>query len=509
MNKDLFIIPVMLAIGISAAAQDLNTDDPTIPEEPTTPEIEYPASMASGTLPVIYINTENGAPVVDKVTPIPATFHMDCSMTDEFDDFASEEEPVVMTIRGRGNWTWQQAKKPYKLKFEKKQSLFGLPKSKHYSLLAENAIRGLTSLCGFELGRMLGMSWTPHFQPVEFVLNGNYEGHYLLIENIKIQGGRVDIYEQPEENTDPETIPYGWLVEVDNYDDEYQVVLQETPEVELKLTHHSPELLSDAQRNWLIDDFQDLLDRLNNDDILHPTWTEKLDAHSLAQYFIVNEIMGNYDGYNGSFYLHKDSGEDAKWTAGPLWDIDNTRPLEGWVFSIRSNENVHLFKQAVRYPAFLNEVKKLWEEHSPEIISYLTETLDAYDKSTQSAVEQDKKRWGDDVNYAYYDCSWIKDQLLSTNYKWLNDNLDSLYPVITGTESISGDSDSGFYICDNKLHLPNPENVEALYISDITGRTTVVRSEGAVDLGRFGSGMYLIRSLDKSGKPSAIKHYVR
>lgn len=97
--------------------------------------------MASGTLPVIYIDTEGGMEIVDKVTPVPAEFYIDPTTSGQ-EAVGSAESPVELTIRGRGNYTWQQVKKPYKLKFDKKISLFGLPKSKHYALLASMGLHG-------------------------------------------------------------------------------------------------------------------------------------------------------------------------------------------------------------------------------------------------------------------------------------------------------------------------------------------------------------------------------
>ena len=29
----------------------------------------------------------------------------------------------------------------------------------------------------------------------------------------------------------------------------------------------------------------------------------------------------NLDGFHGSFYLHKDLKDGAKWVAGPIWDL--------------------------------------------------------------------------------------------------------------------------------------------------------------------------------------------
>lgn len=139
-------------------------------------ENAWPASMVTGTLPVVYINTQDAAPIVDKVNPIPAGYYMD-PMGSDYAAEGSAQEPIALTIRGRGNSTWLQPKKPYKLKFDKKQSLFGLPKSKHYALMAHCFSDGdvwQANLAGFEMSRMLGMGWAPHMVPVELVLNGSY-----------------------------------------------------------------------------------------------------------------------------------------------------------------------------------------------------------------------------------------------------------------------------------------------------------------------------------------------
>ena len=37
----------------------------------------------------------------------------------------------------------------------------------------------------------------------------------------------------------------------------------------------------------------------------------------MARFFILQEVMDNPDGFHGSFYLHKDLADNAKWVAGP------------------------------------------------------------------------------------------------------------------------------------------------------------------------------------------------
>ena len=43
-----------------------------------------------------------------------------------------------ITIKGRGNSTWNQPKRPYAIKFSKKQSVCGMPKGKRWVLIATN-----------------------------------------------------------------------------------------------------------------------------------------------------------------------------------------------------------------------------------------------------------------------------------------------------------------------------------------------------------------------------------
>ena len=92
--------------------------------------------IPSGTLPILYINTIDNTPIDQKEYYVDATAWLDASMTDEFDSVGSAEEPLALGIRGRGNTTWSQSEqKPYKLKFDKKQSIMGNNKSKHFALL--------------------------------------------------------------------------------------------------------------------------------------------------------------------------------------------------------------------------------------------------------------------------------------------------------------------------------------------------------------------------------------
>lgn len=478
-------------------------EGPEEPEEPTGPDIIFPETMRSGTLPTIFINTEGYAPIIDKETKIPATLYIDCSMSDEFEDLGSPEKPLELTIKGRGNVSWTNDKKPYKIKFEKKQAPLGLTKSKHFALLAETDRLYLTSFWGFELGRAVEMAWTPAFQPVELVLNGNYEGLYLLIESVKIQEGRVDIFEQPEENTDPETIPYGWLVEVDNYLDEFQITVPETADKNVLITHKSPEILSEDQRQWLSDEFTDICRRLDTDDILDPTWTEKMDIHSLAQYFIVSELLGNKDAYTGSFYFHKDSGEGAKWKAGPLWDLSWTVYDDEWMFDSRPDKHVHFIKQALKYPVFVDEVNNVWETFTPELMEKLYTRLCALSDKVRPVIENDEARWPQYAGHSNID--YLKKHLIPERYGWVRDNLETLAPDVSGLESPYIQAFDKVFIDGGKLNVVDPGNVVSFGLYDASGRRLICDAQSEIDLEGLSKGLYLISVVYDDGHRANLK----
>ena len=174
----------------------------------------------SGTLPVLYINTEGNQPIITKESYLQATYYLDPMGVEGVEAIGTAEKPLATQIKGRGNYSWNaMLKKPYRLKLDKKAALLGMKKSKHFVLLAhaDDWFCSLRDEIGFEVARRMNMPWTPEHKPIELVLNGDYQGIYWLAEQIRVDADRVNIVEQEDGETDPELITGGWLVEIDNY----------------------------------------------------------------------------------------------------------------------------------------------------------------------------------------------------------------------------------------------------------------------------------------------------
>ena len=165
------------------------------------------------------MNTENSRAIEDTETQIKATIYID-SVSSQYPSLGSAEAPIAATIKGRGNWTWKGFdKKPYKIKFNVKQKVLGMPNNRHWCLMANtDDYLGLLKMpAGFYVSKALGLRWTPRMRPVELVLNGQYWGLYFLTEHVRIASNRVHIHEQADNETHPDSITGGWLVEIDNY----------------------------------------------------------------------------------------------------------------------------------------------------------------------------------------------------------------------------------------------------------------------------------------------------
>ena len=98
------------------------------------------------------------------------------------------------SIKVRGNTTSKADKKPYTIKFTKKQNLLGMGKAKKYCLLA-NAYDPtlMRNYIALKLAKELGLEYTSECEFVDLYLDGEYWGDYLLVEPVEVGRNRVDI----------------------------------------------------------------------------------------------------------------------------------------------------------------------------------------------------------------------------------------------------------------------------------------------------------------------------
>lgn len=359
----------------------------------------------SGTLPVMFINTVG--PIETKYDYVDATYYIDAMGIEGFESLASEASPLPLQIRGRGNWTWfgPFEKKGYKIKLEKGQRLLGMESNKHFALLA-HADGGqkayFRNTAGFALSRYLGLEWTPSQQPIELVLNGQYEGLYFLTETVRVGKRRVNIVEQKDYETKPDSITGGWLVEIDNADDEHQIAfpLEGTELTRFCVTYNTPENLSEEQYNYLYNEFMTILQTVYTPDKTSNEWEQHIDVESLVKYYMVNEIIDHLEAFLGSCFLHKDYGETL-WKFGPVWDLGHAfndwheKDKFIWQYKHETEEDWEpcIMEELAKFPHLQQLIKDCWNEIYPDVYSYLEECLTEFASQIEVAAVSDRQRW--------------------------------------------------------------------------------------------------------------------
>lgn len=356
-----------------------------------------PSTDYSGSLPVLYINTVDNAPIEGKEKYVIGSYWLDPVGLTDVEAIGSKDAPLPLQIKGRGNYTWIGFdKKPYRLKLDAKASFMGMKKSKHYALMAaaDDRMGFLRNPVGYKASELLGLKWASDQRPVEVVLNGDYKGLYFLTENIRVDKDRVNIVEQPDLITNPDSITGGWLVEIDNYDaDPHVTVTEHNFDYPIWFTYKTPEELSQAQEMYLFNEMSRINDLIYGDKNSPELW-KHLDLDAAARFYLVQELTDNHESYHGSCYLHKEMGNDTKWTFGPVWDFGSAI-WEKKQSSIADDANFHQvwIKELTKFPAFQEKVKEVWNEFAGEKLTSLYTYINDFATSISTACKYDAVRW--------------------------------------------------------------------------------------------------------------------
>jgi len=364
------------------------------------------ATSPTRTLPIVYVNTQNGQGISDTETQIKATVFID-SVLAKYPSLGTKSSPLPATIKGRGNWTWSGFdKKPYKIKFNVKQKVLGMPNNRHWCLLAstDDYLGFLKNPAGFYISKALGLRWTPRMRPVELVLNGQYQGLYFLTEHVRIASNRVHIHEQADGETHPDSITGGWLVEIDNYSSPNNITFWEGNGQYVMVSLREPENLSWQQRDYIENEIYGLNEALYD---FNSDLEERLDMDEAAKYYLVQEIMDDCESYHGSCFLYKDRdslGVADKWKFGPVWDFGNAYNMHvfSWVerFIYDGPEfQQYWIGQLAQWPAFRESLSRQWylyyHDYNPAVRAKI-ETLAA---TISQAAVRDAEVWDGSLRY--------------------------------------------------------------------------------------------------------------
>lgn len=282
-----------------------------------------PASLLAQTypqksdVPTVYIETENSKAITSKEIYIKATLR--------YVDANGEKYYDALGIRGRGNSTWKLAKKPYRIKFDKKQEFLGSDhaKAKSWTLLANYADKSLMrNALAAELGKFTGQPFTAAAQFADVVLNGKYIGNYQISDQVEVRAKRVDIVEQEDPMTDASNITGGYLLEIDGFADSEPCKFTTTRGVKITVKSPDDEIIDPRQVSYIKNYIQSFENALFSADFTNPEtgYRQYIDENTLLSWYVASEMTANPDAF-WSTYIYKNQ-DDPKIYWGPLWDYD-------------------------------------------------------------------------------------------------------------------------------------------------------------------------------------------
>lgn len=467
--------------------------------QPTPSWFQPPLNFTSSNLPIVVINT-NGQTIQDNVRIVAdmGIIHNTGRnyITDPYNNYNGK-----ISIELRGSSSQMFPKKAYSFETQdilgnnNNVSLIDLPVENDWVLYAPYSDKSLMrNVLAYKIGEMFGR-YSPRTKFCELVLNGEYMGVYVLLEKIKRDKNRLDIAKLDVDDLAGDSLTGGYIVKIDKttggsgydwfspYAPNYAAGSQQ-----IGFQYHYPKStdIQPQQATYIqnyIDSFETVLNGPNFNDPVNG-YVKYMDPLSFVDFFILNEISRNVDGYRLSTFLFKDkNSKGGKINMGPYWDFNlafgNANYCDGSLYNgwskdfnqVCSNDNYQVpfwWDKLEQDTVYLNLLRCRWENlrlnelHTDSLLAYI-DTLANYLNESQQRNFQKWPILGTYVwpnNYignTYQDeINYLKTWLIN-RINWMDNNIPGNCYNVGVNEMTS--------IENNFLVYPNPAN-DKFYIKN-------------------------------------------
>ena len=308
-------------------------------------------------------------------------------------------------FRGRGHSTWLQEKKPFKIKLAESADLLGMGANEHWVLMTfvKDGSMMRNRIASY-MGRALGLPYEEKFVPVDFVINGKYQGSYMLGTQVRIGENRIEIDKIKKGDTAEPEITGGYLLALEPYPYDAEIncittkhgvrFLIDTPD----LSEYKEDQLAaqTAQREYVEDYLQQVEDAVFGEDFKNADGTpagELMDLRSAAVYWWIQEFTNNDDAFvTSSTYLYKERNGKLYW--GPLWDFD----MAFWPTgegNLNCTEMLWLDWLRGHSTEYQDQLREVWDEFD-EVLKEITKDgglMDRYSEQIRRSWENDQEAW--------------------------------------------------------------------------------------------------------------------
>lgn len=503
-----------------------------------------PFVFSSSNLPIVIINT-NGVAIPDdpKIDATMGIIYNGAGAVNHIGDTPGHFNGNI-GIELRGNYSQSLPQKPYK--FETRDAageelnvpLLGMPSEHDWCLIANyNDKVFMRNTMAYSLFSEMG-HYATRSQYCEVVLNGNYQGVYMLMENIKRDNDRVDIAKlETTENTGL-NVTGGYIIKNDYWETNDSWLLNyhpiDHPDLDVRLVYEypKPEDMTAQQKTYIqtfINNFETALYGANYADPVNG-YNKYIDTDSFIDYFIINELARNNDGFKKSCFFHKDidtASGLSKLKAGPVWDFDwawknipgcglfDQTDGSGWAHRINDcGPDVNSpgwYIRLLQDTGFQDRLRCRWEYFRGTILSNaaIENYIDAHAAYLNESQARHFEKWGNlglntGTPEVEADATTFEAQI-SRFKNWIGQRLVWLDANIPGTInncSLLATAENHF---DNAIVLyPNPVKdnltietagnaIEKVEIFDMTGKAVLQTKANTVSLSSLSNGMYLCK----------------
>ena len=288
-------------------------------------------------LPIVMINTLGQTIVQDTKIDALMDIKYNGPGTITFVNDSSNEYSGHIGIEIRGATSAGYPQTPYNIETRTESGannnvpLLGMPPENDWVLLSNYNDRSLIrNTLAFKLFEEMG-NYSVRARLCEVLIDSVYKGIYVFGEKIKPDNNRVDISKLYSYDTIGDDLTGGYILEQNYWNSSNSFLSNyspiDHPEFDVHFVYKYPKAdsINEPQKEYIAAFVDSLETALYSDDFMDPElgYRKYLDVPSFIDYFLVNELSRNNDGFKKSVFFHKDKySNGGKLKAGPVWDFD-------------------------------------------------------------------------------------------------------------------------------------------------------------------------------------------
>ncbi len=489
-------------------------------------------SLDSSELPIVLINTL-GQTIVDEPK-------IDCLMDIKYNGpgkitYVNSSpnvfsENIGIEIRGASSSSYPQ--RPYGFETRdttgenKNVSILGMPAENDWVLLSNFNDRSLLkNLMSFKLFREMG-NYSPRAQLCEVLIDSSYKGIYLIAEKIKRDGNRVKISNISAKDTLGDALTGGYILQQNlwNVNNSFQSNYSpiDHPGFDVHFIYEFPDesKIHPKQKKYIAAFVDSLETALYSSNFSDPVlgYRKYLDVKSFIDYFLVNEVARNADGFKKSVFFNKDKySKGGKLKAGPVWDFDWAwKSIQGcdiyegysgagWAHLNNDcpadNYSTGWYVRLLQDSTFSNELRCTYENYRQTMLdtNMIFAFIDSMGLLVENAQSRHFKKWpilgvsgpapdfGPVATTYYGELDSLK-SWISTRIKWLDINIPGHCITTSVTETSLSNSvnvypnpANDYFVID--YTLPSPMNVSVRLINYL-GMEVLTLNKGTQNMGQ-------------------------